>query len=112
MLRIAAARADDLSKEQSSLAEPYFLAIKGALAAAQNDRAGAVELLRLAVAAFESAHYKLCAAAVQLQLGRYIGGAEGQSLVAEAEQVMRDEAIVDPLRVSAVFAPVLPAAEA
>ena len=107
MIRVAEARATDLSKERSAVAEPFLLAVHGSLAALKNNRAEAAKLLRLSSTAFDNAQYKLYAAAIRMQLARLMDGEAAASITAEGEAVMKEEAVVKPERVSAMLAPVI-----
>jgi hypothetical protein len=48
---------------------------------------------------------QLHAATARRQLGRLIGGSEGERLIADAESWMATQTIRDPSRIARVFAP-------
>jgi predicted ATPase len=107
LLQIADARANELDKEHSFVAAPFVAAVKGTIAALRGDTNSAQDLLTSAIHEFDKLEYKLYAAAVRMQLGRLLEGDNGAALIASGEAAMKEENIVDPLRISSVLAPTI-----
>jgi hypothetical protein len=105
MLDIAEQQVNALNKANAALASPFVPAIRAAIAHQKGDEETATKRLYEAIRTFENKGYKLYAAATRRQLGRLLGGSEGRSLIAWADQTMGEEDIVNPERVAAMLAP-------
>ncbi len=68
-------------------------------------RAGDEALLERAEAGFEAADMALHAACARRRLGQVIGGDEGRTLIAAANEWMRGQEIKNPERMAAMIAP-------
>jgi hypothetical protein len=69
----------------------------------ENDRS--VQALRDAARLFDETNLALFAAVARLRLGALLGGKEGASLVAEADEWMLAEGVRRPERIAAMMAP-------
>ncbi|HZO15672.1 MAG TPA: hypothetical protein VFB62_20505, partial [Polyangiaceae bacterium] len=98
--RAAERDARRLEREGMAWAQPYALAVRAAVAW-QRSGVGRAELER-AIAGFEGASMLLFAAAARRHLGTMTGRTE---LVAEADQHMNAQGIVDPTRMARMLVP-------
>jgi tetratricopeptide (TPR) repeat protein len=105
ILNIAERRAKMLAKDNSAMALAYVAFIRAAIAHQKGDEETATAGLRDAVRAFDKLQYKMYAAATRRQLGRILGGEEGQSLIERADVAMGEEEVVNPERIAAMLAP-------
>ena len=103
--KIAERYARRLTKNSSPKALAYAPAIWAAIAYQRGDADTAIAHLGKAIKAFEDLEYKLYAAAARRQLGRILGGEEGQLYVDQADQIMKREQIENPARIAAMLAP-------
>jgi len=84
---------------------PIAATVQAAVHFQRGDVEAAVRGLREAARGFDAAHMALHANAVRRRLGVILGGDEGRALVDAAEARMREQAIVEPARMSALLAP-------
>jgi hypothetical protein len=94
-----------LAKDNSAMAMAYVSIIRAAIAHQKGDEETATGGLRDAVRAFDTLQYKMYAAAARRQLGRILGGEEGQALIERADVAMGEEGVVNPERIAAMLAP-------
>jgi hypothetical protein len=90
-------------KVPSALAHAQF--IRAGALHLRGDSSRAAALLDDAAARYAAAEMSLFAAAVRRRLGERKGGAAGEAMVAEADAVMRSQAVRNPLRMAAMYAP-------
>jgi len=108
LLKIARQQVRKLTIERFPFTDSFIPYLRASIAYLEGDEDNAVRLLREAVTAYQKAQYKLFEAATNQRLGRLVGGDEGRTLVAQADQTMRQEGIVRPDRITAVLAPGFP----
>jgi hypothetical protein len=82
--------------------------MRGALALARGDRAGAVGLVAEAAYRLEAADMAAHAAAARRRLGLLLGGADGQALTERADAWLTSRQVRNPARMTAVLAPGFP----
>jgi hypothetical protein len=111
-LRSAERDARLLQREQAPWAEELARLIQAQAALARGATARAVTLLREAIAGFERVAMALHAAAARRLLGRVVGGEEGQTLIAQADEWMKGQRIENPGRLACLLAPGCPEEEA
>ncbi|MBV8677410.1 MAG: protein kinase [Planctomycetaceae bacterium] len=107
-LRQAGRDARRLERERLPYAEASAALIRAGLLAARGDLAGAATRLADAADRFDAADMRLCAQAARRRLGLLLGGDEGRDLVTRADAWMAGEKILDPVRMTAVYAPEFP----
>ncbi len=83
----------------------FGASIRASVACARGDTDGAVRQLQISVSGFDAAGMAMYAAAHRRRLGAWLGGDEGQHLVAEATSAMQAQAVVDPERMTDMLAP-------
>jgi tetratricopeptide (TPR) repeat protein len=105
ILDIAEQQANMLEKANTAVAWPFVPVIRAAIAHQKGDNETARSLLQDAIRAYEKLEFKLYTAAARRQVGRIVGGNEGQSLIEWADNTMGEEDIVNPERVAAMLAP-------
>jgi hypothetical protein len=105
MLDIAEQQVNTLDKANADLASPFAPAIRAAIAHQKGDEETATKRLYEAILTFENKGYKLYAVAARRQLGRLLGGDEGQLMIEWADQIMDEEDIVNPKRIAAMLVP-------
>jgi eukaryotic-like serine/threonine-protein kinase len=98
--RIALRSAQRIEQEQLHWGAPLARLIRAAV-----EPRAAVSHLRLAEASFHNADMKLFAAAARRRRGQLIGGSDGRALIADADAVMRAQAILCPDRMTAILSP-------
>ncbi len=94
-----------LVRERLPWSDALALLLRASVSAASGDTPDVLEGLQRAAAAFEAAKMALHAQVAQRRLGEALGGDEGRSLVATADEWMRGQGIRDTTRFTAVFAP-------
>jgi hypothetical protein len=104
---VAAVEADAtlLEKEGLACSIPQAELLRAGTAALRGDAAAARAELERAAAGFESVGMKAYASASRRRLGALIGGDEGRALVEAEDAWQRGEAIRNPDRFTALFAP-------
>ncbi len=107
-LREAERDARRLDRERMPYAEANAELIRAGLREARGDLSVAATRLAAAAARFDAADMYLCAQAARRRLGVILGGDEGRALVATADAWMAGQKIVDPVRMTAMFAPGFP----
>jgi serine/threonine protein kinase len=107
---LAAALADARELERSPIGwcGSTSLLLRAGVAMVHDDRAVAIARLRQAIPGFEQVDMPMHAAAARRQLGRLLGGDEGESLVAAADAWMRRQDVKRPERFAAMLAPGFP----
>jgi hypothetical protein len=101
----ARASARRLSREPAPWARPLGELLGAGAAARAGADGPAVDQLRRAIDGFDAVDMPVYAAAARHRLGRALGGDEGHTLCADAEEWLRDEAVADPAAVVAMLAP-------
>jgi hypothetical protein len=96
---------DLLTHEKVPWIDAIAALLRAGLARVTGDPAAARTALRAAIAGFQAQDMQLHAAVARRQLGRLLGGAEGERLLADAESWMATQTIRDPSRIARVFAP-------
>jgi serine/threonine protein kinase len=94
-----------LAREQVGFTSALALLCRAGAAAVRGDTEQSVALLAEAGPALEGADMRLWAAAAHYRRGQLVGGDEGATLCATAEQVMRAEDIVNPAAMVGMLAP-------
>jgi hypothetical protein len=107
-LSVAAEQTTRLGKENSPFGIPLIPYIMSAIEWLRGNEERSVGMLRAAVTAFDDARFNLFAAAAKRRLGKLLGGDEGQALMVRGEADMREEAVVNPHRVTRLLAPGFP----
>ncbi|HUH01978.1 MAG TPA: protein kinase [Kofleriaceae bacterium] len=97
--------AHQLEREHIGYAQVWAALLRAGIAARRGDQDRAVAALRFVVPAAEQNEMLLYAAAGRRRLGELLGGDEGHALIEAADAAMRDQTIVDPARMTEVFAP-------
>jgi len=105
LLRIAGRHAAALARERMPWIEPFAPLLRAGIAAAEGHAEAARRLLGVAAEGFDRVDLRFYAAAARRRLGVLTGGAEGQALVAGADELMRAQGIPKPDRVTEVLAP-------
>jgi hypothetical protein len=105
LFETAARLARLIEQEQMAWARPLAALVRASLAGLRGDRERAAELCAVAVAGFEAAQMRLYAAAARRRLGQLTAGAEGEALVAEADEWMRQQRIRQPAQIARMLAP-------
>ncbi|MBV8232746.1 MAG: AAA family ATPase [Planctomycetaceae bacterium] len=105
LLRQAAAYARRLERERLPWTDALARLIRAGAASVQGDPDRAVHFLTVAAEGFEACGLELFAAATRRQLGRLLGGDEGRTLIARADDWMAGQAIRRPDRMTACLAP-------
>jgi hypothetical protein len=108
LIRNTARLARRMEREQRAWSYALAQVLRSAMAAARGDRAGAAEFLVRADALLEAADMRLHAAAARRRRGELLGGDEGRRLIARADDLMADQRVRDPARLTAVLAPGFP----
>jgi len=96
---------DLLAREKVPWIDAIAALLRAGLARVTGDQAAAHTALRAAIAGFQAQDMQLHAATARRQLGRLLGGSEGERLLADAESWMATQTIRDPSRIARVFAP-------
>jgi hypothetical protein len=107
LLREAARDARRLARERVVWADAWALLIRAGVACIKGDTDAAVKLLPAAAATFDRAGMCICAAA-RRRLGQLLGGAEGRTLVEQAEACIAAKGVKDPARMAAMYTPGFP----
>ncbi len=79
--------------------------IRAGIAVRTGSRAQALAFLDQAIAGFEASNMVVHAACARRRMGECLGGQAGAALIAEADRAMLDQAIVQPRRWAAIYAP-------
>jgi len=104
-LREAERDAQRVAREQMLWSNPLADLLMAGVHATRGQDARAIRRLIRALTRFETTHLGAYAAAARRRYGQLLGGAEGASLVAAAEQWMRAAEVANPARMTAVLAP-------
>jgi hypothetical protein len=104
-LKIAAAGANAISKENMAWSNPLADLIRAALAYQHGDPVKSIALTRDAIAGLEQADMALYAAAARRRLGQLIGGDEGRELIAQADEWLGRQQVRNPAAITRVMAP-------
>jgi hypothetical protein len=104
-LRTAEGDARSLQRERMPWSEALVPLVRGGVAAAQGDRAGAIRLLQEAERCLEKVDMHLLAQIARRRRGQLQGGPEGHELMAQADEWMKEQKIQNPARFTALFAP-------
>ncbi len=103
--RLAEKAARKIEKWNTAYGTPMALLIRAGAAALRGSTEVAVRLLEDSIAGFEAADMMLHANVARWQLGRLLGGSEGREMTALADSWMREQTIVRPDLIAAMFAP-------
>ena len=87
---------------------PAALLVRAGAALQRGDRGRSIRWLEQAVARADIQHVGLFAAAARRRLGETIGGETGRELIAQADQWMSSQDILNPTRMAACIAPGFP----
>jgi len=98
LLKEAKKHETSLRREGWTFADALADSIAAALAKASGDDAGAVDHLRGAMRIHERNEHTLHAACAKRELGKLLGGDEGQTLMKEADQFFRARGVANPAR--------------
>ena len=96
-----------LRREGIGFADVQSALIRAAVAL-QDERMGpaqAIEHLRYAIAAAADNDMAFHCVAAQCRLGALVGGLEGETLITRSDKWMRDQGVVNPLRMINIVAP-------
>jgi hypothetical protein len=110
LLRSAERDARRLDREGEPWAHAHAQLLRAAIAAARGDRPRAIVHLSAAADQFEAVEMRLHAAAARRRLGEILGGDLGRDLILGADEQMRTQTILDPVRMANVYAPGFPGA--
>jgi hypothetical protein len=105
-VRLAAADARRLQRENAAWARPLGEAVRAGVAAARGQLAEAVVALESAEAGFHAADMTMYADAARRCRGELVGGDHGRALVSEAEARIRGQGVADPASMAAILIPV------
>ena len=105
LLKSALRCARRLRSEKLTWADGLADLLRAGAAACRGDREGAAAILRQAIATFDAAGMPLHAAVARRRLGECVAGAEGRAMIEQADTVMTDRGIRNPLRLTALNAP-------
>jgi tRNA A-37 threonylcarbamoyl transferase component Bud32 len=94
-----------IEREPGVPAQPFALLSRAGLAHVRGDLDAARTTLERAAAALDAADLRLMAACARRCHGRLVGGTAGAAEVAAADAWMHAQSIVDPVRLTACFAP-------
>jgi hypothetical protein len=108
LLRLADRLARRIRREDMGWSNPIALLLRAGVAATRGQAADAQALLGEAEAAFRAADMQLYAAVARRRRGQLLGGPEGKELVQAAERWMLGQAIRNPARWTAMYAPGFP----
>jgi hypothetical protein len=105
LLRAAECDARALWREAVPWARALSQLLYAGAAAGRGDQGQAVELLRDAAARCDAVAMRLFAAAARRQLGTWMGGEEGRTLVKAADAWMKEQRVLRPERMMALLVP-------
>ena len=105
LVREAVRDARRLERERPRYCRPLAMTIRATLAARAGQAAKAADLLAGAVPLLENDEMGIYAAAARFRRGQLMGGDTGDALMCQASMWMRQEKIVRPERIVALFAP-------
>jgi eukaryotic-like serine/threonine-protein kinase len=94
-----------IHKEKMAWTVPLEAILTAGVASVQGDDTGAAASLRIAIESAEAADMRGYAHAARYQLGRVIGGSQGESLVRQASEAMSAEGIRAPARFAQMMVP-------
>src|SRR5262249_23045446 len=97
--------ARQLDREKTPVCHVWALRLRAGVSSLGEDAGAAAVLLRTAASAADENDMGLCAAVARRRLGVLLRGDEGAALVAQADEWMRGEGIVNPSRMADVIAP-------
>ena len=97
-----------LNREKMPWGDALAGLLRAGIAAVQGDRTLAVRLLRETVNRFEAADIHIHAAVARRRLGGLLGGEAGRELATQAEVWMAAQKIVNPARMTYLYAPGFP----
>lgn len=104
-LDIASREARSLGRVRWPLAKGLSLLLQAGVAAARTERDAALTLYAEASTELDGKGARLYAMAARMRLAQLRGGAEEDKLVTDAANALKDESIVDPAKMTRVFAP-------
>ena len=104
LVRSAERDARKLEGDGTLFARALARLIRAGCAATRGGAGNAIALLERAVADLDLADMAMIAAAARHRLGELVGGEAGRVLMEQSELAMRAEGIVDPARITAMFA--------
>lgn len=104
-LRIAAAAANQIGREDMPWSNPLAMLIRAALAKQNGEDSRAIELTELAINGLEAADMALYAAAARRRFGELLGGDRGRELIAQSEAWMTRQQIKNPAAVTNLMVP-------
>jgi hypothetical protein len=97
-----------LERERMPWGNAMARLVRAGVASLRHDEVNAVRLLREAVDGLEAVEMGLHAAAARRRLGELLGGVEGGALIAQADSWMTAQKIVNPVRMTGMYAPGFP----
>jgi hypothetical protein len=104
-LKTASRIADRIEKENMLWSAAFVSLIRAGVANIQGDVNQCADLCAKAVAQLERVDMGLYAAATRRRLGQSLGGAQGQSLIDEADAWMQKQTIKNPERLTRMLVP-------
>ena len=104
LIRSAERDARKLEGDDTLFARALAGLIRAGCAATRLDTGSAIALLEKAIVACDAAEMAMIAAAARHRLGELTGGEPGRALMEQSELAMRAEGVVDPPRMTAMFA--------
>jgi eukaryotic-like serine/threonine-protein kinase len=105
LLNAAERDARRLDRERMAWSKALSHPIRAGVAAARGDTSRAATLFAEAVRQLEAVDMNLYAAASRRRLGEIVGGDEGQAEVGRADSLINQQGILNPVRMTDVFAP-------
>jgi len=103
-LRQAERAARKLESDVTVFAHALAGLIRAGCASVRGQTPNAMALLDKATADFTAVDMAMMAAAARLRLGELTGGASGRAFIEESEAAMKAEGVLDPARLTAIFA--------
>jgi hypothetical protein len=105
LLRIAAADARRLARERHDWITALAQLVRAGVAHRRGEWSRAVNLLREAAQYFAAVNMPLYCAASNRRLGQLIGGDDGRRIIDQADEDLHQRQVVNPERLTNVFAP-------
>jgi hypothetical protein len=105
LLRVAVRATRRVERAPTPVAQALWPLQAAAIAHLRGDTDGALTGLRDTIAAAENADMALHAACARRRLGGLLGGAQGRALIDDADAWMAHQDILNPARMTALFAP-------
>jgi serine/threonine protein kinase/tetratricopeptide (TPR) repeat protein len=96
LLNVAERIAGQIAGEKVRWADPFVPLLRAGIASVRGDSSRAVDFLKVAAVGFDAVDMSLYANAARRHLGQLVGGDEGQTLVAAADEWMTKQLVKKP----------------